>query len=71
MSKEEAQTFSALIEKLMRDKNISCVDAIIYHCEKTGFEVELVAKLLTSSLKEKIKKEATVLNFLKKKKGKR
>lgn len=68
MSKEETQTFSALIEKIVKDKKISCVDAIIYHCEKTGFEVELVAKLLTSSLKEKIKKEATVLNFLKKKK---
>jgi len=71
MSKEESQNFSALIESLMKEKNISCVDAIIYHCEKTGFEVELVAKLLTPGLKDKIKKEATALNFLKKKKVKR
>ena len=41
------------------------VDAIVFFCEKNNLDVESVPKLLTKPLKEKIKYEASELNFLK------
>jgi len=63
-NKEEITTFSLTIEKLARDKNTSYMDAIILYCEQTGFEVEVAAKLISGTLKSKIKMEAEELNFL-------
>jgi hypothetical protein len=63
-NKEEITTFSLAIEKLAKDKNTSYMDAILLHCEQTGFEVEVAAKLISGALKSKIKIEAEELNFL-------
>lgn len=63
-NKEEIIQFSLHIESLAAEKNTSYMDAIILHCEQTGFEVELAAKLISSSLKSKIKLEAEELHFL-------
>jgi hypothetical protein len=63
-NKEEITTFSLTIEKLARDKNTSYMDAIILYCEQTGFEVEVAAKLISGTLKSKIKMEAEELHFL-------
>ena len=65
-TKEEQKTFSELIESIVSEKNISYIDAIVYHCEKTGFEVELAATLLTPLVKSKISDEAISLNMIKK-----
>lgn len=62
--KEEAMNFSVHIEKLAKDKHISYMDAIILYCEETGFEIEVAAKLISSTLKSKIKMEAEELHFL-------
>jgi hypothetical protein len=40
------------------------MDAIVWYCEETGFEVELAAKLITNPLKAKIKTEAEALRLL-------
>jgi 23S rRNA C2498 (ribose-2'-O)-methylase RlmM len=40
------------------------MDAIILYCERTGFELEIAAKLISGALKSKIKMEAEELNFL-------
>jgi hypothetical protein len=42
------------------------IDAIVYFCEKNSIDLESVPKLISKPLKEKIKCEATELNFLKK-----
>lgn len=63
-NKEEIANFSITIEKLAREKNTSYMDAIILHCEQTGFEVEVAAKLISGALKSKIKIEAEELHFL-------
>jgi hypothetical protein len=63
-NKEEITTFSLTIEKLAREKNTSYMDAIILYCEQTGFEVEVAAKLISGTLKSKIKMEAEELHFL-------
>lgn len=63
-NKEEITNFSIQIEELVWEKDISYMDAIILHCEQTGFELELAAKLVSGALKSKIKIEAEELNFL-------
>lgn len=48
----------------MRD--LSLIDAIVAHCEETGFEIEMAATLLTPPIKSKIAEEAQELNLMKK-----
>lgn len=69
MNKEEIQNFSKEIEILAKNKSIPYMDAIILHCEISGLEVEIAARLISASLKSKIKKEAENLNFLPKSKN--
>jgi len=63
-NKEEIANFSITIEKLAKEKNTSYMDAIILHCEQTGFEIEVAAKLISGALKSKVKIEAEELHFL-------
>jgi len=64
--KEEMLTFSIMIEKLAIEKRTSYTDAIVLHCEQTGLEVEVAAKLVSNALKSKIKIEAESLNLIQK-----
>lgn len=52
------------IEDLVWMKDISYMDAIILYCEETGFEVEMASKLISGTLRSKIKIEAEQLHFL-------
>ena len=63
-SKDEMNAFSIAIETLAKQKNIPFMDAIIEHCNMSGLEVEVAAKLVSTSLKAKIKLEAEELHFL-------
>jgi hypothetical protein len=63
-TKDEITTFSLKIENLVSEKNIPYMDAIVMHCESTGLEIELAAKLVSGALKSKIQIEAEELNFL-------
>jgi hypothetical protein len=45
---------------------INYIEAIVTYCEENGIEFESVSKLIPKPLKEKLKSEATQLNFLKK-----
>lgn len=63
-TKDEITEFSLKIEDIVWDKDVSYMEAIILYCEKTGFELELAAKLISGALKSKIKLEAEGLNFL-------
>ena len=63
-TKDEMNAFSMSIETLARDKDMSVMDAIIEHCTNTGLEIEVAAKLISTSLKAKIKIEAEELHFL-------
>lgn len=58
--------FAQEIERLVRMEQISYIDAVIAFCEINKIDLESVPKLLSKPLKEKIKFEATELNFLKK-----
>ncbi len=60
------QKFAQDIESIVKISKISYIDAIVTYCEENSIEIETVPKLIPKPLKEKIKYEATKLNFLKK-----
>jgi hypothetical protein len=66
-TKNEISEFSEMIEIIAVTKNIPRMDAILYHCEQTGMELEICASLISSALKAKIREEAENLNLLRSK----
>jgi hypothetical protein len=65
-TKEEQRVFSAIIDDMVKTKRIGYMEAVLLHCEETGFEVELAATLLTTPIKSKINDEAQAGNMIKK-----
>ena len=58
--------FAEEIESLVLvNKDMNYIDAIVHFCDKNSIDVESVPKLISKPLKEKIKYEASELNFLK------
>ena len=47
--------FAQEIENLVKDSNMSYIDAIILFCENNNIEFDSVPKLISKPLKEKIK----------------
>jgi Phage late-transcription coactivator len=62
--KDEMVTFSYHVEKLANSKSIPYIGAVILYCEERQLEVEVAAKLISASLKAKIRLEAEELHFL-------
>jgi hypothetical protein len=58
--------FAQDIENLVVTSKINYIEAIVTYCEENSIEFESVSKLIPKPLKEKLKSEATQLNFLKK-----
>jgi hypothetical protein len=58
--------FAQEIESLASEQKSSYIDAIVNFCEQNNIDLESVPKLISKPLKEKLKYEATELNFLKK-----
>ena len=50
----------------LENKDMKYIDAIIFFCEKNNLDVEVVPKLMSKPLKEKLKCEAMEFNILKK-----
>ena len=58
--------FAQEIESLVKVNNdMNYIDAIIHFCDQNSLDLESVPKLIPKPLKEKIKYEASELNFLK------
>ena len=57
--------FSQFIEKEASRTGAGHIDTIVAYCTKNNLEIESVKKLLTASLKDKIKVEAQDLNLIK------
>ena len=60
------EKFSLDIEKYVLQNNCNYIEGIIAYCEIHKIDIETVPKLLSKTLKEKLKHTATELNFLKK-----
>ena len=63
VSKEK---FAEDIESLVLRTKMNYIDAIVQYCEENKIELESVGKLISKPLKEKLKRDAIELNFLKK-----
>jgi len=57
--------FALEIEKIVAEEEINYIDAIVHYCEVNELDVESVTKLVSKPLKEKLKWDATRLNFMK------
>ena len=65
-----SKEFTQKILDIVKDKKpITHIEAIIHYCESNNIEVETTTRLISKSLKEKIKAEAINLKMLKEKKG--
>ena len=58
--------FAEDIESLVLKTRMNYIDAIVEYCDNNSIEMDSVSKLISKPLKEKIKRDATELNFLKK-----
>lgn len=58
--------FQDEIDKLVKQRGMEYIEAVIYFCEETGLEIESAASLIKSSAKMKavIQNEAEHLNYL-------
>jgi hypothetical protein len=58
--------FTKEIEKLVVEKRMEYIDAVMYFCEKNGVDIETAASLIKSNakLKASIQVEAENLNYL-------
>ena len=57
--------FALEIERIVIEEKFNYIDAICHYCEINELEVESVTKLISKSLKERLKWDATRLNFMK------
>jgi len=65
-----SKEFTNKINDIVKEKKpITYIDAIVHYCESQNIEVETTSRLISKSLKEKIKAEAINANMLKIKKG--
>ena len=58
--------FAEDIEALVLSTKMNYIDAIVEYCEQNSIEIESVSKLVSKPLKEKLKCNATELNFMRK-----
>ena len=63
MSKDK---FAEEIEALVKKTQMNYIDAIVQFCEENSIELDGISKLISKPLKEKLRYDATELNFLKK-----
>ncbi len=61
-----SQKFAQEIEDIVKNTHVNYIDAIVTYCEIENIELDTISKLVSKPLKEKIKCDATELNFLKK-----
>ena len=59
------QKFAMEIEKIVANDELNYIDAIIHYCESNNLEVESITKLISKPLKERLKWDATRLNYMK------
>mgnify|MGYP001220584655 FL=1 len=57
--------FAIEIEKIVSNEKLNYIDAIVHYCEINELEVDSITKLVSKPLKEKLKWDATRLNFMK------
>ena len=57
--------FTQDVEQLVLSTELNYIEALVSYCEENNIEFESVGKLIAKPLKDKLKAEATELNYLK------
>ena len=61
-----SEKFAMEIEKLVKENDsMNYIEAICHYCDENSIEIENINKLISKPLKEKLKCNATNLNYLK------
>ena len=60
---ENAKQFSLYIEKVVQEKRMTHMDAVLEYCKENFVEPGDISKLINKSLRDKIKVNATELNY--------
>jgi len=60
------EIFAEEIELLVLKTNMNYIDAIVQYCSDNNIDLDSVGKLISKPLKDKVKYDATELNYLKK-----
>jgi hypothetical protein len=63
MSKDK---FAEEVEALVKRTKMNYIDAIVQFCEENSIELDGISKMISKPLKEKLRYDATELNFLRK-----
>lgn len=53
------------LDKMVRDKKITYMEAILKYTDDVDCEIEMVAKMINRSIRDKIEAEAYELNMMK------
>jgi len=64
MTLNTSKIFTLAIENIVKEKDITHMDAVLWYCEQEGLELDGLGALLSKGLKEKIEANARELNFL-------
>ena len=64
MALNTPKTFTLEIENIVKEKQVSHMDAVLWYCEQQEIEPDSVKSLISKGLKEKIEANARELNFL-------
>ena len=64
MALNTSKIFTSTIENIVKEKNITHMDAVLRYCKKEGLEPDELGTLISKGLKEKIEANARELNFL-------
>jgi len=57
--------FVSLLDRIVVEKGMSYLDAIMHVCDTSGLEIEMVPRLITPRIKKILTSEANGLNLLK------
>lgn len=61
------QKFTKMVERTVKVKRCSYLDAVINLCEENNIEIEEIKKFVSPAVKSKIEGEATKLNLMQEK----
>ena len=64
ISLKTPKTFALEVETIVKEKQLSHMDAVLWYCQQEGIEPDSINSMISKSLKEKIEANARELNFL-------
>ena len=64
MALNSPKTFTLEIENIVKDKNLTHMEAVLWYCQNEGIEPDTVGSLIWKGLKQNLEANARELNFL-------